>query len=1129
MNDYNILAEFIAKKYEDRISGKDLANRIIGENPKEHVMTGLLAEDRVEKTFDGKYKENEETKYESVPSIGIKFNISKRENAKIKIVPKGLLFYAVKPTYEEVVNYFLEKESAKDKKKYTSINELAEIYEDENISIPLAYEKIELEKEFSNGFIIDIHPQNEVIKLKRKIQDGLDKIINEKINKIKIIKETSFKYKDLLKKDLFGLVCPENDDRIYPGWQFDIDVSISEYDAYYNVFVRMVNLTSSPNRKNTGYLPQIYDAGLDIYGIENVEFQEIKLDYFANSYKNIAKCYSVAENASSEYIKEDNCVKTTNIPVYNEYRTKTDDRYNTYILFDNLINRPIENLQEILKRLKADLDSRKKEYQDSEHSLTFNAREKYLNAINEYENEIIRFQYGIEQIKYKSFVQDAFILMNKVFSTTTLGDKKTYKGWRLFQIVFIVSLICDVIASEYKDDQSIKNITKVETADLLYFPTGGGKTEAFLGISVFTMIFDRLRGKDIGVTGILKYPLRLLAVQQLERVLTVIMKANIVLKKEPLLKGKNEFSLGFYIGSSNTPNKIYENDKFNGGSEKIIHGTSEALNESYRFIDRCPVCGEHSIQLVFDSDKWMLKHVCTNKKCDVETLPLYIIDNEIYRYLPTLIVSTVDKMAALGFSDDFKHLMGEIRYKFEKHGYSWRPCCPAKYGCKENYTSVSDLLDPIPTLFIQDEMHLVKESLGTFDAHYESFIKYYASNLAREQHRKKIKFIGATATISMYEEHIRHLYHMRGRRFPCEYPSCNADRNFYSYIDKTDKTRIILGFAPYGRSITRGIWESVYNMRVLISDIRNNLADNYEKIKLLGFNGDMATLENMLYDYWINLVYNNRKDDVINLDSSLGNQANDRLKEKGMEEFVTAQMTSDNNFQEVRKTLFDIQKNRKKEHSVNTILATSTISHGVDEDAFNNMFFYGMPNTNAEYIQAYSRSGRKYTGLVVDIIRLLRIRDRSYLKNFLLFHQNKDELVENVPINRWAKNAIYNTLPGILSGLLLQYYTVELNTDSLTKVEALKKYISDERISISDVVEKMIAIYGCSQTEKLSINYENIIKKYVKEIIDGIKVKIFDNNTKTTDAIKSVYSKHLGTMTSLRDTEETIEVSLVEK
>ena len=190
----------------------------------------------------------------------------------------------------------------------------------------------------------------------------------------------------------------------------------------------------------------------------------------------------------------------------------------------------------------------------------------------------------------------------------------------------------------------------------------------------------------------------------------------------------------------------------------------------------------------------------------------------------------------------------------------------------------------------------------------------------------------------------------------------------------------------------------------------------------------------MLYDYWIELVYNNRKQDAMELENAFQNQANNYLEAKGVPKYVIEQMTSDVDFQTVRKTLFDIQANRKNFESTNLLLATSTISHGVDEDSFNVMYFFGMPNNNAEYIQAYSRTGRKFTGIVVDIIRLMRVRDRSYLKNFVIFHQNRDDLVEAVPINRWAKNAIYSTLPGLLAGLIRQYYTIKTTLKCLLRI-----------------------------------------------------------------------------------------------
>lgn len=661
---------------------------------------------------------------------------------------------------------------------------------------------------------------------------------------------------------------------------------------------------------------------------------------------------------------------------------------------------------------------------------------------------------------------------------------------------------------------------------------GGGKTEAFLGVCVFTMFFDRIRGKNEGVTALIKYPLRLLAVQQLERVLSVIMKANEVLNLEDEFSECNKFSVGFFVGKENTPNKITAGEKLssrgqnNGNQAAILDSDVETFNEYYRFIDTCPVCGENSINMEFDEETWCLYHKCVNPHCKAGRLPLHIVDNEIYRFLPTVIVSTIDKMALVGISNDFKLIFGQTNKKCNKHGFALSDKCRCGKGtCICEIQNIS-LKDPVPTLFIQDELHLVKESLGTFDSHYESFINYYAKELVREEDRKNIRFIGATATISEYENHIRNLYHMNGRRFPCSYPDINTSDNFYSYTDLNDVTRYILGYAPYGRSIINGVWESVYQMRLLTYDIIVHADDVIFELKKLGFKGNADDVREMMLNYWIELLYNNRKQDAAELYNSFTNQGNNYLLEQGIPLFNIETMTSDTDFQTVRKTLFNIQSNKENLDSINLLLATSTISHGVDEDAFNIMYFYGMPNNNAEYIQAYSRTGRKYTGIVIDIHRLLRVRDRSYLKNFMLFHKNKDDLVESVPINRWAKNAIYSTLPGLIAATLFQYYTCKSGSESFYHVEQVKKQIQNGIINVKEFVDILISAYGCSDGEKMSITYAEIIKEEVEKVLNGIANDSFSHDDMLGDTIAKYTHGRKRPMTSLRDTEEQIEIKI---
>lgn len=190
------------------------------------------------------------------------------------------------------------------------------------------------------------------------------------------------------------------------------------------------------------------------------------------------------------------------------------------------------------------------------------------------------------------------------------------------------------------------------------------------------------------------------------------------------------------------------------------------------------------------------------------------------------------------------------------------------------------------------------------------------------------------------------------------------------------------------------------------------------------------------------------------------------------------------------------------------------------------MYFFGMPNNNAEYIQAYSRVGRKYAGIVIDIIRLMRVRDRSYLKNFIVFHQNKDDLVESVPVNRWAKNAVYSTLPGMLSGLLMQYYTVETDSEDFYHAYKVKKLLMNGTIDIDEVASILVELYGCNSQEKLSEGYKEIIEQQTHAILEGIKNNDFSREMFFSDAI-SLYSKgKKKPMRSLRDTEETLEIEI---
>lgn len=1133
-NNYNIMANYIVSKYIERVSGKDLGETFVDDDPSKRVMVGMLSEDRVEAKFEGGYVENTNTRFDSIPSISISFIVKKNESGILHVIPAGLLFYMVQPSYEKTVQYMLERYSEKDSEHYTDILQLCECYPEIKFNLPLTYKKIDIASVMADGIEIklsDITP-GQTFHLKQKIAEKLSVLADQIANEICIVSQSRISFFDLTEPDRFRVVTGIKDERVQPRWDIDIVCNVKEEGNTLRFLLQMVNTTPINDKKNIGYLPKIFDAGIRVKGNEGIEFQNIPLDYFSGSYKERNPIFAVTENASAKYHMERNEIRTDNIPIYYQKRLVTKDDLKEYVTFAKLIQDPIVNLNYILLKMEEDYGRCEDDFESRRSKLSSQACLKYQNALREYENEISRFHNGIKQIEYKDFVRKAFYYMNKTFQTKLDGQSRNITGWRLFQIVFIVSMIGEVIHSEYRDDASL-TYADIDVANLLYFPTGGGKTEAFLGITVFAMFFDRLRGKTQGITAFLKYPLRLLAVQQLDRILAIVMQANVVRQENIELALATEFRVGFYVGKDNTPNKISKNEKLSSRGERqqnldlLLESDQDTLNEYYRFIDKCPCCGKKMINVRFNKERWVLEHICDNPDCPADVLPLFIVDSEIYRYLPSIVVSTIDKMSLIGISNEFKALFGQVKCYCPIHGFSTgSKCTCAESGCSGRVQAVGYLKDPVPTLFIQDEMHLIKESLGTFDAHYESFLYYYAKRMVKPDHRKKIRFIGATATISMYQEHIRNLYHMEPKRFPCEYPSVKNGEDFYSYTDENDITRIILGYAPYGRSITDGMWESVYFMRRVVYHMMDHLEESYETLKQKGFTASIEEYQNMLFDYWIELVYNNRKQDAIELENAFQNQANNRLAAKNIPLYVIKQMTSDVDFQTVRKTLFDIQTNKKNTDSTNLILATSTISHGVDEDSFNIMYFFGMPNNNAEYIQAYSRTGRKYTGIVIDIIRLMRVRDRSYLKNFVTFHQNKDDLVESVPINRWAKNAIYSTLPGILSGVIMQYYTILTDTDHLYHAVKVKKMLMDGIIRPHDVINMMIAIYDCRDNEKMSLVYKEIISEEVTKILNGIQNGNFTKEEFLSTAIGRYSHGKLMPMRSLRDTEEQIEIKL---
>lgn len=1102
--DYTLVAKELVKELIDDITGEN-EEWLFGKIPSEHVMIGMIDGDKKEESII-KGEDVDNQRFEFVPSIGLRFRLNKNSE-KIQITLKGKFFYRTMPTYNDQIRYIVDIFSKKYDSSIKCLNDVIkyvneqssnpEYKEPSDITIVPIYKSIKLQDLGTFELVLSDFKSN-TKKLNALIAERLNELIASIVNESIACKKVHRKVSSFFTEDGFNAVINANVEKNYtPRWEIELYTDGDCYDKYNEYIIQLINNT---DKAVQACETAIFNGGIIVKSDNG--FLPIEINSLKHYYADKPTMPAIGNNCTV-YEKDDRTLYTENIPTYYQNRIITIDKFNSYIEFKSLINNPVDNLNFI----HSEMIKKKNEYDALSMIIKNKENDEYYHSfcdeVEDFNMEIIRFKYGIELIQNRKDVRKAFELMNQTFSMN-----KKYSGWRMFQIVFIVSEIADIINCEYKKTPGFY-CNDINSVDLIYFPTGGGKTETFLGCTIFAAFFDRLREKENGVTAIIKYPLRLLAAQQLDRVLQLTINANIV-KHEHNLLG-DDFSVGFFTGSKNTPNKIDEKKRL-----EIEGMPQDTKNSLYRQIDICPVCKAKynkvsDMNINFDEEKWVLTHKCSNPECGFVP-PIFIVDDEVYRFAPTFVISTIDKMANIGTNVGFRCLFGQSKSRCPQHGFVvlGNKCGVNKCKCKIEQDI--DRKDPIPTLSIQDELHLVNESLGTFDSHYESLIQYYCENLVPANEQKTIKYIGATATISNYIQHIRGLYNKNAKKFP----STVRKDNFYSK-ESDDISRIIIGAALYGGSITESIQKIVTLMRIIVTNWIKQSNDKLVYLKSIGFDGNIDALNLILQDYIIAIIYNNSKNDAGTIRAILENQGNNALISEGMQQFRISEITGDIEFKTIKSAMHDIESIDNKFDTNNIVIATSAISHGVDEDCFNQIYFFGMPNQTSEYIQAYSRVGRAYTGIVFDVFRIIRDRDKSYLKNYDNFHRYKDLLIDPVPINRYAKNAIYSTLPGIVSALLYQHYAKKWFAIEVTKLINLGLITYDQ---LKNDVE---TIYGCDQNE--SQLYKEIIDEELTRIY-----KAFVTNTSTdiliSELIKNANSKHKGPMTNLRDVDVALEINL---
>jgi len=1133
-----LLSTEILNNFIGKITGSGV-ERIAGKNPENVLLVGKLMS---AKDSDGININSSKT---FIESIGVDFYISSTEceTANVKITPQGDFYYRVYPSLDEQrVALIREINETKDCYDYQDFSEVVADYEKDpeafagvQVKLVPVYKKISLSSVDAQiafklkdilgdsgecGFVGETHPLNMQIKdYLQELQSNINadpetmlRVVTEPVKIADLYNENTFT--NFLRQYANSKVEQQNQ-----NWQLYFDIQVKKIETKYLVSIYLVNnsvvlyTNSHRSRKEDKFtIETLFNSGIYIK-LNGANFCAIELDSFADDYKYDKVQYALSNNCSVEYLESENALQTNHLPLYEQYRLITNDKL--AVKFTDLIDNPIETLNSILTKMRGELESWQRYRKVKEPSLTSVGKEKIISEIRGFEDEISNYEMGINVLKSYPAVRESFVQMNQAF----LAAAKGYSTWRLFQIVFIVSMLPDIVACDPDMmPEEEKSETHLSSMSLLYFPTGGGKTEAFLGVLVFNLFFDRHRGKKCGVTGILRYPLRLLSVQQIQRLANILAQAELVRRADSSIAKTEDFALGYFVGDNNTPNSMSAKEYAQ------YREMTQAQRDEHRIIDICPFCGKSTIHLKADEKLGRLTHFCDNPTCPSGgILPIFIVDTEIYRYLPSAIISTVDKFAIVGCNANFRNILNGAEYKCPLHGYtSKRKCIEPTCKCEVDKYEQVDMYDPAPTLLIQDELHLLRESLGTYAAHYESFIEYYIRKFSKS--KRDLKVIGATATISSYREQIYHLYGRNPIRFPCESPF--IDHNFYAKIDYSDLQRQILGYAPYGKAIVNSVVYSLKYMREAVYEYYKN-PQRVLEIPNIGIDTTEEALE-ILKDYWIFLEYNNVKRDGNNVDGAIKTPVNDELTSAGVIPFKTRAMTGDDSFQDVREVLAEVENNKDVYNGVNLITATNMISHGVDADRFNVMFFFGIPGNMAEYIQAYSRTGRKHTSIVVDLIRPTRETDQSYLKNFINIHKYKDLLIEPVPINRWATKAVDVTLPGIFTGLLLTVYDLELQytTGTLFYMKNMCKAVNDGLLEKEIIKQQLCRAYNCTEDDGTIQDLGNQYSQKICIFVDDIFAKIADHSWSDENIFTGFSLMGYRIMNSLRDTDTALIVEL---
>ena len=485
------------------------------------------------------------------------------------------------------------------------------------------------------------------------------------------------------------------------GLSARVDVVIEQAPSGHDVTVELVNC--SP-KELQGLDTNLYQCKLEISGASTRPYV---LESLPDSFRYDREVRAYGLNCGVGL--RAGAIHTTDVVVVDRSRPNywgADTSQPTFT-FDRLATNPVAAAQELVDELTAWGAQHWSAQTLAQRAAAGNWSAAMLAEATEgaqdFDREVVRIRQGVALLSSDQVLLECFKGMNRAIGASARGR---YPDWRPFQFGFLLANLVSLV-----DVDSERDI-----ADVVWFSTGGGKTETYLGLLVTAALYDRSRGKTSGMTAWSRFPLRMLSLQQTQRFADALAAAEIVRREMDL--GGDPFSLGFFVGTDSTPNKV-----------ELKAADDLSMPAKYRVIDRCPFCASTSIAMRFDRRAWVLQHVCEAPGCPSGgALPLYIVDDEVYRFLPTVVVGTLDKAASISMQASMRGLIGAPHACCSRagHGYTYAPRASRPNGCLVEGCTAP--VGPItqhaslfaPTFRLQDELHLLRDSLGAIDAHYEA-------------------------------------------------------------------------------------------------------------------------------------------------------------------------------------------------------------------------------------------------------------------------------------------------------------------------------------------------------------------------------------------------------------------------